>query len=398
MRILHLALKDLSQILRQKKSVLFLLIMPLLFTWLMGVIFGQNSRADPRLPVGLIDRDGGGSLSTHLSTLLDDSHSIRPLALKDAGEAALQEQIRSQKFAAILIIPDGFSRQALAGQMPQLTLLVDANTPAGQIAEAAISLAVTRLLGALQAGRISLDLAAGPADEPHLSAAVEQAVARWQAPRVTVALQASGAADAAEAPGGFAQSSAGMMVFFVTIGMITPGYILLSERRSRTLRRMLSTSMSRPGIIAGHTLAMFVLSFVQLLLLTFCGQFVLGVKYWQQPVAMLVMLVVLGVWSASFGLLISALARDENHVVLFTLSATLVFGLLGGTFFSLEFVDRTFALIGRLTPSAWAIEGLQNIILRAGGVESILLPGGVLLAFSALAYALAIWRFKFEMG
>jgi ABC-2 type transport system permease protein len=180
--------------------------------------------------------------------------------------------------------------------------------------------------------------------------------------------------------------------------MITPGYILLSERRSRTLRRMLSTSMSRPGIIAGHTLAMFVLSFVQLLLLTFFGQFVLGVKYWQQPVAMLVMLVVLGVWSASFGLLISALARDENHVVLFTLSATLVFGLLGGTFFSLEFVDRTFALIGRLTPSAWAIQGLQNIILRAGGVESILLPGGVLLAFSALAYALAIWRFKFEMG
>jgi ABC-2 type transport system permease protein len=361
----------------------------------MGVLFGQNSNADPRLPVGLIDREGG-ILSEHLSTLLDGSQSIRPLTLKDAGDETLQEQIRSQKFAAILIIPDGFSQHALEGAMPQLTLLVDANTPAGQIAERAISLSVTRLLGAVQAGRISLDLVGESTDGPQLLAVVGQAVAGWQSPRVMVTLQASGAADTTMSPGGFVQSSAGMMVFFVTIGMITPGYILLSERRSRTLKRMLSTSLSRPEIIAGHTLAMFVLSFVQLLLLTIFGQLFLGVKYWQEPAAMLIMLVVLGLWSASFGLLISTLARDENQVVLFTLSATLVFGLFGGTFFSLDIVDRNFAIIGRLTPSAWAIEGLQNIILRSQGLNSVLLPAGMLLAFTALAYGLAIWRFKFE--
>ena len=395
MRILHIALKDLSQLVRQKKSALFLLVMPLLFTWLMGVLFGRNSRADPRLPVGLVDRDGG-SLSAPLSTLLEDSRSIRPLALKDAGEAVLQEQIRSQEFAAIIILPPGFSRQTLAGEAPQLILLVDVNTPAGQIAERAVSLSVTRLLGAVQAGRISLDLAGDQADEPRLLAALEQAVARWLAPRVTVVVQASGAADIA--PGGFAQSSTGMMVFFVTIGMITPGYILLSERRSRTLRRMLSTSLARPEIIAGHVLAMFVLSFTQLVLLTLFGQFVLGVQYWQEPAALLVMLIVLGLWSVSFGLLISALAREENQVVLFTLSATLVFGLLGGTFFPLDSVDRTFALIGRLTPSAWAIAGLQDILLRGLGLEAVLLPAGILLAFALLSFGLAAWRFRFELG
>jgi ABC-2 type transport system permease protein len=395
MRILHIAIKDLSQILHQKKSALFLLVMPLLFTWLMGVLFGQNSNSDSRLPVGLVDRDGG-ALSAHLSTLLEDSRSIRPLALDDAGVAALQEQIRSQDFAAILIIPENFSRQTLAGGSTQLILLVDVNTPAGQIAERALSLTVTRLLGSVQAGRISLNLIGESANENQLLAAVEQAVAGWQAPRVAVVVQASGAADGA--PGGFAQSSAGMLVFFVTIGMITPGYILLAERRSRTLRRMLSTSLGRQEIIAGHTMAMFVLSFIQLLLLTLFGQFILGVKYWQEPAAMLVMLVVLGFWSASFGLLISTLARDENQVVLFTLSATLVFGLLGGTFFSLDIVDRTFALIGRFSPSAWAIEGLQNVILRSLGLEAVLLPAGILMAFAVLSFGLAVWRFKLEMG
>ncbi|MBN2677292.1 MAG: ABC transporter permease, partial [Anaerolineaceae bacterium] len=165
MRILYIAIKDLSQILRQKKTALFLLVMPLLFTWLMGVVFGQNSNADLRLPVGLVDRDGG-VMSTYLSTLLDDSRSIRPLEVKDTGEEDLQERIRSQEFAAILIVPEGFSQRALSGETPQLILLVDVNTPAGQIAERAVSLSVTRLLSAVQAGRISLDLVGEPADEP----------------------------------------------------------------------------------------------------------------------------------------------------------------------------------------------------------------------------------------
>src|SRR5512137_2674904 len=126
MRILHIAIKDLSQILRQKKSALFLLVMPLLFTWLMGVLFGQNSNADPRLPVGLVDRDGG-ILSTHLSTLLDDSRSIQLRTLDDVADVDLQEQIRSQEFPAIIIVPEGFSRRTLAGDTPQLILLMDVN-------------------------------------------------------------------------------------------------------------------------------------------------------------------------------------------------------------------------------------------------------------------------------
>ncbi|MBN2387779.1 MAG: ABC transporter permease [Anaerolineales bacterium] len=392
MRIVHLALKDLSQILRQKKSALFLLLMPLLFTWLMGVLFGQNSDAETRLPVGLVDRDGG-ILGGHLATLLDDSESIRPVSLEDPGDGDLEEQVRSQDFAAIIIVPAGFSQQTLTGGSPQLILLVDANTPAGQIAERAIALSVTRLLGAVQAGRISLALAGDPLAEVHLSAAVEQAVHTWGSPRVTAAVQASGPQPASQLSGGFTQSSAGMMVFFVTIGMITPGYILLSERRSRTLSRLLTTPLTRTQIIAGHSLAMFVLGLAQLLLLALFGQLVLGVVYWQDPTALLFMLIALSSWSSSFGLLISALSHDENQVVLFTLGATLVFGLLGGAFFSLDIVDRTFARIGRLTPTAWAIEGLQNITL-GGGFEAVLLPGGVLLAFSLLAFGLAVWRFR----
>ncbi len=62
MRILDLAFKDLSQILRDWKSGLFLLVMPLLFTLFFGFVMGSASSpktvADSRLVVGVIDQDG----------------------------------------------------------------------------------------------------------------------------------------------------------------------------------------------------------------------------------------------------------------------------------------------------------------------------------------------------
>ena len=47
-RILDIAAKDLLQLLRDRKTFLFLLIMPILFTFLFGYAFGGFSKAPTR--------------------------------------------------------------------------------------------------------------------------------------------------------------------------------------------------------------------------------------------------------------------------------------------------------------------------------------------------------------
>ncbi len=393
MRMLHIAIKDLTQVLQQKKSVLFLLIMPLLFTWLMGLVFSQNENQDERLPVGLVLLENR-ALGPHLQTLLNDADTIRSVTPIQNDTAFLEEQVRSQKLAAAVIMPAGYSQSAMDGETLQLTVIVDRNTPAGQVADRSIQLATTRLLGAIQAASLSAEAqpAAFESEAAHqtfLLEAVDSAITAWLQPRARVELQAAGKADVSR-PGGFTQSSSGMLVFFSTIGMITPGYILLAERRSRTLKRMMTTNLRRGEIIAGHALAMFVICFVQVLLLTVFGQWVIGVNYWHSPGATILMCATLALWSTSLGLLISTLARDENQVVLLVLGSTLVFGLLGGAFFPLDIADKTFATIGRLMPSAWAIDGFQNILLRGGGIGPVLLAVGGLLVYAAAAFALSV--------
>ncbi|MCX5973455.1 MAG: ABC transporter permease [Coprothermobacterota bacterium] len=69
---------------------------------------------------------------------------------------------------------------------------------------------------------------------------------------------------------------------------------------------------------------------------------------------------------------------------------------LGGAWFPLEVAGQTFAQIGHLMPTAWAMDGFQNIILRGLGDASALLPAGILLGVGLAFLAVAVWRFRFE--
>jgi ABC-2 type transport system permease protein len=47
-------------------------------------------------------------------------------------------------------------------------------------------------------------------------------------------------------------------------------------------------------------------------------------------------------------------------------------------------------------PTAWAMDGFQNIIVRGMGLSSVLLPAALITAFGAVFFALAVWRFQYE--
>ena len=135
MRILDLATKDLLQILRDWKSGLFLLVMPLLFTLFFGFVMGSalnpKPDIDPRLPVGVINRDGG-TLAASLETLLEDSEVIRPVVLNEEEAEQANQMVEDGDLASVVIIPSGYTTQFLADQSIMLEVIVENNQPAGQ--------------------------------------------------------------------------------------------------------------------------------------------------------------------------------------------------------------------------------------------------------------------------
>ena len=95
-------------------------------------------------------------------------------------------------------------------------------------------------------------------------------------------------------------------------------------------------------------------------------------------------------------MLISAISRKEDQVITLSLIAMFVFAAMGGAWFPLEVAGKAFAAIGHVMPTAWAMDGFQNILMRGLGVQAVLMPAGILLAYALAFFGLAIWCFRFE--
>jgi ABC-2 type transport system permease protein len=404
MRIIDLTINDLKQIVRDWKTALFLVAMPIGFTLFFGVIFGGvGGERDPRLPVGFIDQDGGSVLSTHLLGLLDASDAIRPIVSDESIERA-EKKVGDEDWAAAVIVPAGYSERVLAGEDIALTIIVDGSTAAGSTARGGVQTAVTRLQGAVKAAQLSakaLKSQEKSVDEELVTQALDDAIEAWREPPLTVSVAQSGITtevDEGESVMAtpYGQSSPGMMVQFSIAGIMSAAQVVVLERKSRSLQRLLTTAISRVEIILGHYLTMFVMIFVQLALLIGFGQLALGVDYARAPVAILLLAVTMSLWTASLGLLIGVLAKTEDQTIIFSMIPMFILSGMGGAWMPLEVTGEAFQTIGHLLPTAWAMDGIQNIIVRGLWLESALLPSGIMLAYAIALFALAAWRFKFE--
>ncbi|MGD8625938.1 MAG: ABC transporter permease [Anaerolineae bacterium] len=407
MRVIDLALKDLKQIVRDWKSAFFLVAMPVIFTLLLGFVFRDvaSGGEDPRLPVGWLDQDGS-AVCTHLGKMLQASEAIRLVDLESAEPDTATEQVADGDLAAAVVCPPGYGRQALSPDepLPEPIFVFVPGSQAGHTAQSAVQAGTGRLASAIQTARLSAQALAdqgGAPDEAYRLAAMEQAVVAWQDPPLGINSSGSGMAATEEEEieneaSPYAHSSAGIMVQFAMAGLMGAAGILVVERKTGSLRRLLTTAISRMQIIVGHYLAMAVMIVVQLFLLILFGQLILGVDYFAAPLATLLIMLTTALWSASLGLLIGIVAHSEEQVIMIALVLMLVLSGLGGAWMPLELTSETFQMVGHLTPVAWAVDGFENIVIRGMGLASVLAPAAILLGWTIALFAASVWRFRFE--
>jgi ABC-2 type transport system permease protein len=223
--------------------------------------------------------------------------------------------------------------------------------------------------------------------------AFEQALTAWEAPPIAVTETTSSAIDRQNTQGmSLAHTSPGMMLQFAIAGLLTAAQIIVNERKSRAMQRLLTTATRRIHILAGHYLAIFALIFTQFLLLITFGRLVLKVDYWREPAATLLVALSAALCIAALGLLIGILARSEEQAVLFSIVPMFVLAGLGGAWVPLEVTGPAFSLIGHISPVAWAMDGFKNVSIRGLGIDAALLPAAALLGYAALFFLLAAWR------
>src|SRR5215208_2296996 len=246
MRIIDLALKDLSQMLRDKRSLLFLVAMPLVFTFFMGFAYRQaekgSAEADTRIPLAFVDTEPDAVLNKMLTGRLDLSEDIR---IESMNEEAAMNALYKGDVAGVLVIPQGFTDQAAAGKTPQLKLIADSTSSQGQSLYQLLRVPVSQLMSAVEAARLSADVQGNPSE---YAPAFELAWGKWDVNSRLPLVKVETAVRAQENndwTGGnpYNQSSPGILVQFAIFGLVTSAQIFVQEKKSRTLQRLITTAM-----------------------------------------------------------------------------------------------------------------------------------------------------------
>lgn len=390
-RILDIAAKDLLQLIRDRNTFLFFLIMPVILTLLIGYAtggFGGGS-SDARLPVGYLDQDDS-RVSRKLAGLLAASEVVRPDQNQARSVTDLEQLVAGEKLPAAIVVPASYGKASLDGKHAKLTLIGDTTTVAGTAIQAEVLAIANRLDSAVTMALVMEQLTGARLPFNHT---LDKALAAWEKPPIAVAETTSSAIPQKAKSTAFAHTSPGMMLQFAIAGLLTAAQVFVSEKKSRALQRLLTTATHRVHILLGHHLAMFVIILCEFLVLIVFGQLVLQVNYSREPGATLVVAVSAALCISALGLLIGVLAKNEEQAIIFSLVLMFVLAGLGGAWAPLEVTGPTFQAIGHASPVAWAMDGFKNIVVRGLGIESALLPACALIGYAVLFFALAAWRF-----
>lgn len=395
-RVWILARKDLLETRRDRLALLFTLVMPLAFTAFFGAMFAGGS---DRLPLAVWSGDAGPAAKQ----LLEAVQNTEVVRVHRMSRAEAEQAVADNEVAAALEIPAGFSDDVAAGRPATVTVVGVAGSTGAQTAQTEITALAGRVVAAEQAAQAAVDAAGsgasqGAATPEQLREAAllmarplaEQALAQ---PAATIKVVEAGAA-AGQVPTGFELSSPGMIVNFILFSLMTAGIALVEERKNFTLQRLMTTRVRRWELIGGKVAGMFLLTFVQQVILIAVGQFAFGVDYLRDPAALLLMMVALSCVASTLGLLIAAVLKSEQALIAAVVLTSMAVAALSGAWFPLEITGEAFQFVGHLLPTSWILDGLRGIVMRGFDVADVLPAFGYALAWTAGLFAVAVWRFR----
>jgi ABC-2 type transport system permease protein len=377
--------KDLRQRLRDRSALVIAFVAPFVLASIIGLAFGGDDAFKATYAVADADT---GPVATGFTDGVLASPGLRDLVTVrqvDAGEArALVD--RGDADAAFLL-PAGFSASVQRGGAATITVLESGENPiAGQVARSLAEAYAAELAATQLAVRTALDTAGQP---PPAAAEARRLGERAAAGRLPVRLaEGQVGGRTIEAANYFGPS---MAIFFLFFTVSFGARSILAERRQGTMRRLLASTASPSGVLAGKALAAFVLGTASVLVMWLATTLVFGAD-WGDPVAVVALTVSSVLSAIGVTALVITLARTDEQAEGYSSLVVFTLALLGGNFVYLAQLPELLQRVSLLTPNGWALRGFVDLVADGGGLATVAAPVAVTLGVGLVTGGLALYR------
>lgn len=399
-KMMSIAYKEFRLWLQSPGNWLTVFLVPLAFIGIFGATFQQGI---PVITVYAVNEDKG-ELGSEIITLLEKSENLELEMLATQEEA--DELVNKGSRMAAVVIPENFSESVTTEDGAPLLVIIDpaqasqAGIVTGLVQEALIKpivyAEIERAISGLFEGQ-SVEGVDENLFKTFINAGIKAVVAKSVNEAIDDPLiKVEAKPYAEEATQGkisiFSQLAPGFAMLFAFFMVSHLADAVVTERSAGTLRRLMSTPLSKASLLLGKALPFFIMAMIQMIfILWFSNQF-FGLPLGNSPLALMVIIIATSLTVAGLGILVAGLARTPTQSGAVAIFVVLAMGVASGSMMPQIKIEG----IGLITPHHWALEGIQNVIARGMGLEGVLMQSGILLGMAVLFFVIGAWRFKYE--
>ncbi|HJX04244.1 MAG TPA: ABC transporter permease [Thermoplasmata archaeon] len=370
-----IARKNLNSLKHDRRTVGFLVFMPLLLITIFGYTFGGDVKNVRVYVINFDNAPANESLSNAIITFLDSRDTLNILKEFGPGDLASDPvaqgvaEVRDADIWAVIVFSENFTAQAMDvidnGSLVPAVIQVTADGTNPNIVQAIsneLLLAARFVLG-------TQSITSPISISPQLVYGQDARFIDFFAPGV--------------------MGLAAMMVTFM-LSIIS----FVHERSAGTLDRLLATPVTEGEIVAGYSLAFGLVGLAQSLVIITAAILLFDIQIVGSPVIVLLIVLIFGIGNQGLGFMLSSLARNEFQAVQFMPLILFPSILLSGVFWPIEAVPELLRPISYFIPLTYCVDGLRSIMIRGWGLGDVLFPIGILILFAGVMLAISTYGLK----
>lgn len=360
-RTLAVAGKVLCSLRHDRRTVAFILVMPLLMITIFGCAFGGTVKD---ISVMVVDLDQGTTNGSLALDIVDEIQSrdtlkvVEILGLSSSSDplAYAREKVSKGEVWGAIVFGSNMTLALNTGQgsfHANLTIVQDASN--ANLAKAIIE-EVQSSVRTVLAGKY------------HISSPVSV---------VVDPVYGKGA----QFIDSFAPGVMGLAVMMITFMLSIFSFV--HERSTGTLDRLLTTPVKESEIVIGNALALALVALIQSSVVIVAAVLIFNVHIVGNVLLVLLLLLLLGIGMQGVGFLLSSNACSEFQALQFMPLILFPSILLAGVFWPLEAIPDFLRPVSYCTPLTYAVDGARSVMIRGWGIEHIWVQLVVLTAFAS---------------
>jgi ABC-2 type transport system permease protein len=172
--------------------------------------------------------------------------------------------------------------------------------------------------------------------------------------------------------------------------------LLLLTRQRGIWQRLRSAPLRRSEFMLARALATTLISLFQFFIIYLAAELIFKVRIEGSVPGFVLIAIAFSLLNAAFGLMLATLGRSPATTRGVSLMVTLLLVMIGGAWVPAFIFPRWLQSASLLTPTRWAVDGLDAVSWRGLPLQAALAPTAVLLMSALVCLLIAIARFRWE--